>query len=108
MPNFRKVQIDVESQPGTARSTRFRIYVRPVPESNSAENWTGYTMLGTTTRDNIFVWERAIAGQTYEFRIVAVDDRNSPIQDEDPLVKRFAVNPDPPTSISGINVELDE
>ena len=107
MPAFRNVKIDVIPHNGTGNVEGFRVYVRAVPQSAIATNWGGYVAIGVTDRSNSIIWDKAIAGNTYEFQIRALDSSRAEIHEEG-LIKRFHVDPDPPTSVTGIEAELDE
>jgi len=107
MPNFRKIQIDVEKHSGTYKVYAFDIRVRLIPESGNANNWTSFKRIGRTDEDGTFIWDKAIAGARYEFEILAVDDRLALIF-EQPLIKQFTCDPPAPDSIQNVRAELDE
>lgn len=107
MPNYVKVQIDVQKATPTTDVHGFRVYARYVPESNRTDNWNSFSYLGRTDYNGSFIWDRAIPGARYEFQIRAI---NSQLQEiyERPLTKTFTVDPPAPTSVSNIKVEVDE
>nr|ALS90402.1 fibronectin type III domain protein [uncultured bacterium] len=107
MPEYRKIQIDVEKWSNTINVSGFKVYVRQIPESSRPEDYIPEVSLGTTDSNSRLVWDQAIAGKNYEFNIVAIDASGAELQ-EAPLKKTYFCNPPAPTAVGNIRVDMLE
>jgi hypothetical protein len=106
--SYRKILLQIQKQQDLMNVKLFRIYCRQVPESKNPEDYSALTYLGDTdTNQAHYIWDRAIAGKTYEFTIKGADLYSNEM-DQTPLIKEFFCNPEPPSSIANIVTELQD